>query len=61
MKKKDLPLIIIVASLGLIIWTLIITDFTNIDKGFWLRIISSLLIIIAMILTIQQRKKDKKE
>jgi uncharacterized protein (DUF983 family) len=61
MKKKDLPLVIIIASLGLIIWNLIETDFTNIGKGFWLRIISSILIIIAMILTIRERKKGNLE
>jgi len=60
MKKKDLPLAIIIASFGLIIWNFFITDF-NVDKGFWFRIISSILMIIAMILTIQKRKKEKKE
>ena len=58
MKKKKIPLFVIIASVGLIVWNSIVADFNNLDKGFWLRLISSILIIISMVLTIQQREKN---
>ena len=59
MKKENLPLILIIASL-----ILIILNFTfasdEMDLGFWMRILSSGLIILAMIVTIRDRKKKEK-
>jgi len=59
MKKENLPLIIIIASLILIILNFIFTS-DEMDIGFWLRIVSSGFIILAMFLTISERKKRKK-
>jgi hypothetical protein len=55
MKKKDLPLLLIILSLGLILFNIFIT--TELDKGFFLRILSSVLLIVAMIVTIKDRNK----
>jgi asparagine N-glycosylation enzyme membrane subunit Stt3 len=56
MTKKNLPLIVIIASFVLIILNFVFTS-DEMNSGFWLRIISSLLIIIGMYLTIKERKK----
>ena len=56
MTKKNLPLIVIIASFVLIILNFIFTS-DEMNSGFWLRIISSLLLIIGMYLTIKERKK----
>ena len=53
--KKNLPLIVIIASTILIIVNFIMSD--EIDRGFWMSTLSSILIIIAMILTIKANKK----
>jgi len=55
MKKKDGPLIIIIVSFILIIANIFTTDSNSL--GFWLRISSSVLLIIAMYLTIRERAK----
>tara|TARA_R110002050_G_scaffold273016_1_gene416866 strand:- start:12020 stop:12202 length:183 start_codon:yes stop_codon:yes gene_type:complete len=60
MKKKDLPLIVIIASFILIILNFIFTS-DEMNSGFWLRIISSLLLIIGMFLTMRERKKGNLE
>ncbi|PCI06597.1 MAG: hypothetical protein COB73_09835 [Flavobacteriaceae bacterium] len=57
--KKNIPLIVIIASSILIIGNFITSE--KIDGGFWLRIISSALIILSMILTIRERKKQNKK
>jgi len=54
--KKNLPLILIIVSIILIILNFIFTSDTM-DIGFWLRILSSGLLILAMIFTIRDRKK----
>ena len=56
MTKKNLPLIVIIASFVLIILNFVFTS-DEMNSGFWLRIISSLLLIIGMYLTIKERKK----
>lgn len=56
MKKKDIPLILIILSFILIIANILKTDFNTI--GFWLRVSSSLLLIIGMFLIIRNRKKE---
>jgi asparagine N-glycosylation enzyme membrane subunit Stt3 len=58
MKKDNLPLIIIIASLILIILNFIFTS-DEMNSGFWMRIIGSVLLILAMILTIRDRKRNK--
>jgi hypothetical protein len=56
MKKKDIPLILIILSFILIVGNIIKTDYHTI--GFWLRVSSSLLLIIGMYLVIRNRKKE---
>jgi len=56
MTKKNLPLIVIIASFVLIILNFVFTS-DEMNSGFWLQIISSLLLIIGMYLTIKERKK----
>ena len=58
MKKENLPLIIIIASFILIIANIITSE--KIDAGFWIRILSSVLLIIAMFIAIRDRKKQNK-
>jgi asparagine N-glycosylation enzyme membrane subunit Stt3 len=59
MKKDNLPLILIIACVVFIILNFIFTS-DEMNSGFWLRIISSLLGILAMFLTIRERKKQRK-
>ena len=56
MKKNNLPLILIIVSFMLIILNFIFTS-DEMNSGFWLRITGSVLLIIAMALTIRDRKK----
>ena len=58
MKKENLPLIIIVVSIILIIINFIFKP-DEMDLWFWLRVVSSGLLILAMFLRIRDRKKDK--
>jgi len=53
--KKNLPLIVIIASAILIIANFIMSE--EIDRGFWMSTLSSVLIIISMVLTIRANKK----
>lgn len=53
--KKNLPLIVIIASAILIIGDFITTE--EIDRGFWMSTLSSVLIIISMVLIIRTNKK----
>ena len=57
--KKNIPLIVIIASSILIIANFITSE--KIDGGFWLRIISSVLIIFSMAFTIRERKKQDRK
>jgi hypothetical protein len=54
--KKNGPLIIIVFSIILIIGNVIKTDSNTI--GFWLRVSTGILLIIAMYFVIRNRKKE---
>jgi asparagine N-glycosylation enzyme membrane subunit Stt3 len=56
MKKHNLPLFLIIVSFILIILNFIFTS-DEMNSGFWLRITGSVLLIIAMALTIRDRKK----
>lgn len=56
--KKNLPLILIIASAILMIANFIFTE--KFDRGFWLSNISSVFIIFSMVLTIRERKKRSK-
>ena len=53
--KKNLPLIVIIASAILMIANFIMSE--EIDRGFWMSTLSSVLIIISMVLTIRANKK----
>ncbi|MFC5196574.1 hypothetical protein ACFPH8_14625 [Bizionia hallyeonensis] len=58
--KKNLPLIVIIASAILIIANFIMSE--KIDRGFWMSTLSSVLIIISMVLTIRANKnKDSNQ
>ncbi|MBU2927205.1 hypothetical protein [Winogradskyella psychrotolerans] len=54
--KKNLPLIVIIASAILIVVNFIFSE--KFDRGFWMSTLSSVLIIISMVLTIRERKKN---
>lgn len=58
MKKENLPFIIIIASLILIVLNFIFTS-NEMDFGFWMRILSSGLLILAMFITIRYREKER--
>ena len=58
MKKENLPLIIIIVSIILIGLNFIFTS-DEMDVGFWLRVTSSIFLIVAMVITIRERKKNK--
>jgi len=58
MKKDTLPLILIIVSFVLIILNFIFTS-EEMKSGFWLRVTGSVLLILAMVLTIRYRKKQK--
>ena len=57
MNKNHLPLIIIFASVILIVVNIIFTS-DNMNQGFWMRLLSSVLLIVAMIITMVLRKKQ---
>jgi uncharacterized protein (DUF983 family) len=57
MKNQKAPLAIIIASLLLIIINFAFATTQDYNWEFWLRILSSALIILAMVLTIRDRKK----
>lgn len=52
-------MILIVASVIMIIVNIVMTE--AFDRGFWMRIISSVLLIVAMILTIRSQRKSPKQ
>lgn len=56
--KTELPLIVIIASALVILANFIVSE--DFDFGFWMTTLSSLLIIIAMVLTIKAHKKQDK-
>lgn len=57
MKKTTLPIVLIVASVILIIANIIDSEVYN--RAFWMQIVSSVLLIFAMILTIRSMKKQE--
>lgn len=58
MKKDTLPLILIIVSFVLITLNFIFTS-EEMKSGFWLRVTGSVLLILAMVLKIRDRKKQK--
>lgn len=54
MKKENFPLLLIILSILLIIMNFIFTS-NEMNTGFWLRIITCILIILAMVVTIRDR------
>jgi uncharacterized protein (DUF983 family) len=56
--KDNFPLILIIVSFILITLNFIFTS-DEMNSGFWLRIAVSVLLILAMVLTIRDRKKQK--
>ncbi len=56
MKKTVLPIILIVASVILIIVNIVTSE--AFDRGFWMRNLSSVLLIVAMIFTIRSMKSN---
>ena len=58
MNKQILPIIIIVASVILIFANIIMSE--EYDRGFWMRIVSSLLLIAGMIFTLIAMRNFKK-
>ncbi|MDB4025629.1 hypothetical protein N9438_03650 [Flavobacteriaceae bacterium] len=54
--KKNLPLIVIIAAAILMIVEFIMLE--KIDVGFWISTLTSVLIIISMVLTIREKKKQ---
>jgi len=57
-KKDNLPLLFIIASLLLIVLNFIYTS-DEMNSGFWMRITASVLLIIAMVITIRDRKNKR--
>lgn len=56
--KKTLPLIVIIASVILLLVNYIMSN--DINRGFWLSTLSSVLIIVSMVLTIKGNKDQDK-
>lgn len=56
MNKRDMPLVLIILSVGLILYRFFTTD--QIDRSFFINILSNVLLIIAMVVTIQERNKN---
>jgi hypothetical protein len=56
--KKNLPLLLIIASAILIIGDFMFSE--AFDRGFWMSIVSSLLVIASMVLLIRANKKKAK-
>jgi hypothetical protein len=59
MKNNYIPLILIIVSLILIIISFITA--TNYNRGFLMQNLSSVLLIIAMLITIKDQRKKEKE
>ena len=57
--KKNLPLIVIIAAAILMIVEFIMSE--EIDLGFWMSTLTSVLIIISMVLTIRANKKQNEK
>ncbi|MDO6602416.1 hypothetical protein SAMN03080594_103193 [Arenibacter palladensis] len=60
MRKINYPLLLIIASTILIIVNFI-NSWDKMDFGFWGRIISLILLILAMVITIRETKKNKEK
>lgn len=59
MKNQVLPIVIIVASLGLITFNVVTSE--EFDKGFWMRNLSSILLIAAMFFVLKSKRKEKED
>ncbi|MBU2906318.1 hypothetical protein KO529_16100 [Arenibacter algicola] len=60
MRKINYPLLLIIAST---LWIIVsfINSWNNMDFGFWARIITLTLLILAMLITIRDTKKNRKK
>ncbi|RAJ09006.1 hypothetical protein LV92_03224 [Arenibacter echinorum] len=60
MRKINYPLLLIIASA---IWIIVsfISCWDKMDFGFWGRVISLILLILAMVITIRDNKKNRKK
>ncbi|WP_339889156.1 hypothetical protein [uncultured Flavobacterium sp.] len=58
--KNKLPYFVIIASSLLLIFNLYNYVFNGDDKGFYLRVISNVVLIVAMILSIMSRNKQNR-
>ncbi|CAM3609679.1 hypothetical protein FLGE108171_05800 [Flavobacterium gelidilacus] len=56
--KNKLPYFVIIASSLLLIFNLYNYVFNGDDKGFYLRIISNIVLIVAMVISIRHRNKQ---
>lgn len=56
MKKENLPLIILIVSIALFFGNIIFAS-DEINLGFWMRLLSNALIIIAMSIKIYEKRK----
>nr|WP_321224554.1 hypothetical protein [uncultured Psychroserpens sp.] len=57
MKKHILPIILIIACIIMITVNVFTTD--DYDNGFWMQTLSSVLLILAMVVTIFNKNKNK--
>lgn len=58
--KNKLPYFVIIASSSLLVFNLYNYFVNGDDKGFYLRIISNVILIVAMIISIRYRNKHSK-
>ena len=60
MRKINYPLLLIIAST---LWIIVsfINSWNKMDFGFWARIITLTLLILAMLITIRDTKKNRKK
>tara|TARA_R110000744_G_scaffold55307_7_gene116874 strand:- start:786 stop:1001 length:216 start_codon:yes stop_codon:yes gene_type:complete len=60
MRKINYPLLLIIASA---IWIIVsfISSYDKMDLGFWGRVISLILLILAMVITIRDNKKNQEK
>lgn len=60
MRKINYPLLLIIASA---IWIIVsfISSWDKMDFGFWGRVISLILLILAMVITIRDNKKNQEK
>lgn len=58
--KERLAYILIVFSVLLLILNMITSDFAELDRGFYFRVASNIILIFAMLLSVNHRKNKEK-